>query len=293
MGMSTIAAYIVIFLSMMAIMTGIAMNHLEYRDEMSKSLEAESEILEFQLGTGMDFVSIDYSDPTTTMIVENSGKTDIPLDLDLILDSEYISRSERTISLVQHIRDSENWNPGETINITFERSLSIGLHNVTVVALYGASANSSFLTYDTLEEILVPEAGIWTPGHSLNSSELLAVGNDGGTSLSLLAPDDEMGLNMSSTSQSPLSVTDSRIFVDYDSDISDEEFHIAGRNGSYDAELLCEGFFNSTIGEETAELACPLDVDTIQDIYINMTTNSTEEIVIDYVRINVTYFYQP
>lgn len=147
MGFGTVAANILMFISILLLAGGalIVMNiHVQ---ETNQQLRIESDRLQEQIGTNVVIQNVNYDNGTVTAYVINDGRTDLGIeDTDIFVEGSRISRNDRTITITSdtQITSSDVWSPSEVIEVTTDTSLNSGRRTFKIVTENGISDEEGF-----------------------------------------------------------------------------------------------------------------------------------------------------
>lgn len=147
MGFGTVAANILMFISILLLAGGalIVMNiHVQ---ETNQQLRIESDRLQEQIGTNVVIQNVNYNNGTVTAYVINDGRTDLSIeDTDIFIEGSRISRNDRTITITSdtQITSSDVWSPSEVVEVTTDTSLDSGRRTFKLVTENGISDEEGF-----------------------------------------------------------------------------------------------------------------------------------------------------
>ena len=147
MGFGTVAANILMFISILLLAGGalIVMNiHVQ---ETNQQLRIESDRLQEQIGTNVVIQNVNYNNGTVTAYVINDGRTDLSIeDTDIFVEGSRISRNDRTITITSdtQITSSDVWSPSEVVEVTTDTSLNSGRRTFKIVTENGISDEEGF-----------------------------------------------------------------------------------------------------------------------------------------------------
>lgn len=151
MGFSSIVTYVVMFFSLIIVVTTIVMIYGNIM-ETNMVLTEQQEIAEERLKTSINIYNVThYSAPSpdeTLIYVLNDGNRKLELnDTDVFINGTRIPRDENNRTIIfngTNILNPLHWDPGETILINVTMDLAAGIQTATVVTEFGVKDSYSF-----------------------------------------------------------------------------------------------------------------------------------------------------
>ncbi|MBN2567565.1 hypothetical protein JXB02_05790 [Candidatus Woesearchaeota archaeon] len=299
---ASVLTYVFIGMMVVFMVSAIAFEYQQYVQERSLATREEAEIVTAQRGTTVILTVTRYDEAEDDALVEaeNTGKTSISLsDVDFILDDVFVPREpgSRTLTLPVDHDDDGVWDKGDILLARINRTLDDGTYGVVLLTPYGVFPGD-LTVGDDVSETLYVAAGTWSPadpGDPLNSTELLAIDNDGGTAIALVGMDplgNDAGCAMTDLDGSMGQHRSTRILVDYDAPaIAPASLVVEARNVSFAGPLFCGAAFGPTAGEATAAVDCPA-ADTQEEtdnLYIYIILSDPSDVTLDFVRAEINY----
>lgn len=149
MGFGTVAANIIMFISVLLLASGVLVVMNIYVQETTNSLQIQKDRVVDEIRTDIKIQSITYNSTTNegTAFVTNRGSTDLRVaGVDILLDGIRVSRDDRTITIEEDTQTSSDavWSPSEVIRIDFTQELSGGRKTFRVVTQNGVRDEEGF-----------------------------------------------------------------------------------------------------------------------------------------------------
>lgn len=147
MGFGTVAANILMFISILLLAGGAVIIMNIHIQETNQELRMESDRLTREIGTNVVIQNVNYNNGTVTAYVINDGRTDLSKDdTDIFVEGSRISRNDRTITITSdtQITSSDVWSPSEVVEVTTDTSLNSGRRTFKIVTENGISDEAGF-----------------------------------------------------------------------------------------------------------------------------------------------------
>lgn len=147
MGVSTVAAHFLLFIVTVTLVMSIVDSMVNYVDDMNASLRQKVNLVSRRIETDIEIISVDYSSPTLTIYIQNTGDTTIEHNkTDLYLDGQRLDRSLVNKTLES---DTDVYNPGffdasEVLKVNYTEVLSGGGHYLIFSTPEGVKDQESF-----------------------------------------------------------------------------------------------------------------------------------------------------
>jgi archaellum component FlaG (FlaF/FlaG flagellin family) len=153
MGFGTIAAQIILFISLVSIAAAVVLMINQYTEETSYSLKVQKDRLVDELRTDITINSVSYNGSKTPdellVYARNTGKTLIDLNYtDIYIDGVRVDYADRTLTIEADTEVSNPgiWDPKEVLEIDVSQDIGSGTHKARVVVFNGASDEELFST---------------------------------------------------------------------------------------------------------------------------------------------------
>ncbi len=132
---------LVLFIAALTVAVGVATTMTTTVSDLSESLDDKGLAVSQEIDTDIEIISDagssaavydDSGTGTTTLLVKNVGRgtlSDSPSRLDILIDGQYVSSSNITVTVI----DEAAWKPGAVAEITVTGTLGSGDHRAVVV----------------------------------------------------------------------------------------------------------------------------------------------------------------
>lgn len=149
MGFGTVAANVIMFISVMLLASGVLVVMNIYVQETRISLQTQKDRVVDEIRTDVKIQSVTYNSTSNEGIsyVINRGSTDLRIaGVDILLDGIRVSRDNRTITIESDTQISADavWSPSEVIRIDFTQDLSSGRKAFRVITENGVRDEEGF-----------------------------------------------------------------------------------------------------------------------------------------------------
>jgi archaellum component FlaG (FlaF/FlaG flagellin family) len=150
LGFASIGAFIMMFFSILLIVSAFAIINGRMVASTQLALETEKERLEIVQETSIDVLSASYDaiGKESSIIVNNTGKRKIdPTYIDVWIDGIRVPRTSRTVSFEgENSVNPLHWDPGEQVRVDAQQELQAGNHTATVSTEEGIQDSLGFET---------------------------------------------------------------------------------------------------------------------------------------------------
>lgn len=152
MGFGTVAAQMIMFISLLSVATGVVLVFDQHAQETTTAMTIKSDALANNLKTDFVITNVWHNSTLNFTYIDllNTGATELVINqTDVIIDGVFIPRDEFSKNLTiipsTSIRNPLLWDPKEVLEITVNRTLSANTtHILDVITEYGVSKTETF-----------------------------------------------------------------------------------------------------------------------------------------------------
>lgn len=149
MGFGTVAANVIMFISVLLLASGVLVVMNIYVQETRDSLQTQKDRVVDEIRTDIKIQSVTYNSASNqgTAYVTNRGSTNLRIaGVDILIDGIRVSRSDRKVTIEEDTQISGDtvWSPSEVIRIDFTQEISSGRKSFRVITENGVRDEEGF-----------------------------------------------------------------------------------------------------------------------------------------------------
>ncbi len=151
MGFGSVAAQLIMFISLMSITTTVVLVFDQHTQETATAMVVKTDALANSLKTNFVISSVSHNSSSniTSIYLVNTGDTELNTNMtDVILDGEFVPRNvNKNISVIAstQVRNPLLWDPNEVLSINVTKVLTANTtHIIDVISEYGVRETDTF-----------------------------------------------------------------------------------------------------------------------------------------------------